>query len=312
MTTKTRLAVLGIGGVGGYVGGCLASKYYHSEEIEIIFIVKPATEKIIKEQGLKLITPLEEKIIFPTLVASNPNDIGPLDFLICCTKSYDLEESLLRLKSCITNKTVILPLLNGVNAKERIGNIYPTTEVWDGCVYIVSRLISPGVVKQTGKLHFLYFGSETASKGKLKQLEKIFTDANINATLSDNIKQTIWEKFLFISSIANMTTYMDMPVGEILRDKTSKDTLIELIKELKLIAGAKNISLPENIIENTIARIEKLPFDTTSSMHSDFLKGGRTEYTSLTEYVSNLGDKLNVDTPAFDKILAEFRQRDNK
>ena len=310
MINKTRIAILGIGGVGGYFGGYLANKYFKSPEVEIIFIVRPATEKIIKEKGLTLITPLEKKTIFPDIVASDPNDIGEVDFLVCCTKSYDLEDSILKLGSCITKHTVILPLLNGIDAKERISKLYPGIEIWEGCVYIVSRLISPGVVKETGKLHLLYFGSDDGSNKKLTHFEKILLDARIEATLSDNIQQTIWEKYLFLSSIANMTTYMDMTVGEILNNKEGKDTLIQLIKELKLVADAKKIPLPGRIVENTITKIERLPFEATSSMHSDYIKGGRTEYISLTEYVSNLGDKHHVETPAFDKILAEFVKRD--
>ena len=311
MKQRTRIAILGIGGVGGYFGGLLADKYFRSQDIEIIFIVKPTTEKIIKDQGLKLITPTEEKIIYPETVLSDPTLIGKLDFLICCIKSYDLEESLLALKECITPDTIILPLLNGVDAKERIEKIYPTIETWEGCVYIVTRLISPGVVKETGKIHLLYFGSETGSRDKLTILKKIFLNAGIDATLSENIKQTIWEKFMFLSSIANMTTYMDMFVGEVLNDKDGKHTITELIKEVKLIADAKGIQLSADVVKTTIEKIENLNFDATSSMHSDSKKSGKTEYRSLTEYVSNMGDKYNIDTPAFDKILAEFIKRDS-
>ena len=310
MISKTRIAILGIGGVGGYFGGFLAGKYYQSADIEIIFIVRPGTEKIIKEQGLKLITTTEERILFPQLVSSDPNEIGHLDFLICCTKSYDLEESLLRLQNCITGNTIILPLLNGVDARECISKIYPFAEIWEGCVYIVTRLIAPGVVKETGKLHSLYFGSDTASRDKLIFFEKILLAAGIDATLSANIECTLWEKFLFLASIANMTTYKDMTVGEVLKNTDGRYTLVELVKELKSIADAKGIQLPVNIVENTITKIEKLPFDATSSMHSDFQKGGRTEYLSLTEYVTKMGDEYCVATPSFDRILLEFIRRD--
>ena len=310
MSGKTRIAILGIGGVGGYFGGYLAEYYRHSKEVEIIFIVRAATEKIIREKGLKLITTTEEKIIFPFMVASNPSDIGEIDYLLCCIKSYDLEESLGKLKGCITNNTVILPLLNGVDAKERISMIYPNTEIWEGCVYIVTRLIAPGIVKESGKLHSLYFGSNTAAKDKLLFLEKILKEAGLDAFLSSDIQQTLWEKFLFLSSLANMTTYMNMPVGKVLEDEEGKKTLIELVNELKLIADAKHIPLPADVVESTISKIEKLPFDATSSMHSDYQKGSKTEYLSLTEYVSKLGDTYKIETPAFDKILAEFKKRD--
>lgn len=306
---KIRIAVLGIGGVGGYFGGLLADEYASSEDIEIIFIGRKRTVDIINEKGLKLITPQYEKIIRPTLAASDPSVIGPIDLLISATKSYDLEDSLLPLKDCITDSTSILPLLNGVDSKERIKKIFPKTDVWDGCVYIVSRLLEPGIVKETGNIHSLYFGSVDSPSDKLKRFEKTFRDAGIEAFLSENIEQVTWEKFLFISTIASLTSYLDKTIGAILADEGHRKTLKELFNELALVAAAKKIKLTEGIIEKQISRMERLPYETTSSMHSDFQKGGRTEYHSLTEYVVALGKELNVSTPVYSLILSSLSKR---
>lgn len=174
MSQKTKIAILGTGAVGGYFGGMLAKKYLNSPEVEVTFIVRPATEKIIKERGLKIITDKTEQIVFPDQVTSNPENAGKIDLLLCCVKSYDLEESLKPLTTNITTDTIILPLLNGVDAGERIKQMFPETEVWDGCVYIVTRLIEPGIIKDMGNIHSLYFGSEKGSVEKLTQVENIF------------------------------------------------------------------------------------------------------------------------------------------
>jgi 2-dehydropantoate 2-reductase len=310
MPQKTRIGILGLGGVGGYFGGLLAAKYYHSAEAEVIFIARPATEKIIREKGLKLITPMSETIIHPDLISGNPEIIGELDFLICSVKSYDLEESLIPLSPCITTQTTILPLLNGVDAKERISKLMPRAEVLDGCVYIVSRLLEPGVVKKNGIIQSLFFGSESAPAAKLQELHKLLHNAGIDSQLQRNIQQTIWEKFLFISCLASLTTYLDLPIETVFADEKHSKTLDLLLNELSSIAIAKKITLPDNIIEKTIEKMKHLPSGTLSSMHSDFLKGAQTEYRSLTEYVSLLGDQLNIETPVFDLIVAEFRERE--
>ena len=122
---KTRIGVLGLGGVGGYFGGLLAAKYKGSDNAEIIFIARPETEKRIKEKGLKLITPEEEQIIFPDLVTSNTNLIGKLDVLIIAVKSYYLIDSITNISPTIDRETIILPLLNGVDAKGEIEKIFP-------------------------------------------------------------------------------------------------------------------------------------------------------------------------------------------
>ncbi len=307
---KTRIGILGLGGVGGFVGGQLAEKYTGSATIEVIFITRPASEKIIQEKGLKLIIAEKEKTINPDIVSSDPNRIGQLDLLICATKSYDLEESLVPLKTCITENTIILPLLNGVDAAGRIEAMYPMAEVVQGCIYIVSRILEPGVVKVTGNSHALYFGSGDISIKKLDRLQDILIMAGINSYLFGNIHQTIWEKFLFISAIASMTSYLDKPLGEILENMESKDMLTQLLQEFIEVAKAHHVNFDADIFEKTLLRMEKLPYETTSSMHNDFKKGGRTEYRSLTGYVVDLGDQYGIETKMYDKVLAVLKRRD--
>ncbi|HEY0031186.1 MAG TPA: 2-dehydropantoate 2-reductase [Bacteroidia bacterium] len=306
MSKKKRIAILGIGAVGGYIGALLAEKYRNSTDIEIIFIARERTVEIIQAKGLKLITPHNEKIVFPHLVSNDPKEIGSIDFLICCVKSYDLTESLIPLKECIHPGTVILPLLNGVDARERIAPLFPTAEIWDGCVYIISRLVEPGIVREIGNIHSFYFGSQTASETKLKQLESILKAATIDCHLSDTILQTIWEKFIFISVVASLTSYLNLPIGAILENEKYRELLHQLLSEVKAVADAKQIGLPEDIINKSIATMERMPFETTSSMHSDFLKGGKTEYRSLTEYVTEAGKKCKIPTPAYNEILKKL------
>lgn len=307
MAKKTKIAILGTGAVGGYFGGQLAEKYSQSKDVEIIFIARENTAKIIKERGLKIITPNSEKIVFPKLVSNNPKEIGEIDYLICCVKSYDLVESLIAFKNCIHSNTVILPLLNGVDAKEIIHSIYPTATIWDGCVYIISRLIEPGIVQENGTIHSLYFGSKISSIEKLKQFESILIESGIDCHLSENIEQTIWEKFIFISVVASLTSYLNKAIGPILETEEYRQLINHLLSEITSIAKAKNIVLPINIKEKTIATMKRMPFETTSSMHSDFLKGGKTEYRSLTEYIVKLGKELNIETPEYSKILEELK-----
>lgn len=308
MSQKTKIAILGIGAVGGYFGGLLAEKYFSSDDVEIIFIARERSVNSIKEKGLKIISPQQGKIVFPKLVSNDTKEIGPVDFLICCVKSYDLAESLVPLKDCIHDKTVILPLLNGVDAKDIIHSVLPRATVWDGCVYIISRLIEPGVIQESGKIHSLYFGSKSKHE-LLKQFESILLEAKIDCHLSEDIEQTIWEKFIFISVVATLTSYLNQSIGPILENETHRKLANTLLSEIKKVAEANQIKIPKNIIEKTITTMERMPYETTSSMHSDFKKGGKTEYRSLTEYVVKLGERLNIETPEYKRILAAFKNR---
>jgi len=309
MLSKYKIAVLGIGGVGGYFGGKLAAYYLDSDKIEVSFIARGVNEKTIKSNGLKLITSSGEQVVHPSIVTSRPQQLGLVDLIVCCVKSYDLDAAIKLFKSCINENTVILPLLNGVEAPERIKKIFPQTEVWDGCVYTISRLVAPGVVKETGNISQLYFGSAQGTKEKLKFVESIFSSAGINVHLSDNIIQNVWEKYLFISTIATLTSYLDLRIGDILSNKQNKELLLNLLTELKNIADAKNVIFSENIIQRILDKMSSLPYETTSSMHDDFQKGNKTEIDSLTAYVIKLGGELNIPTPYYEKMFLSLKEK---
>ena len=300
---QTRIGIIGIGGVGGYFGGLLAKAYQESNAIEIIFIARGETQKTITKRGLKIVTDNDEIIVFPDLVSNDPNVIGKLDFLICATKTYDIEESLIAIKKCITKNTVILPLYNGVDAPERINVLFPENEVLQGCVYIVAMIDSPGQIKKIGTYEKLFFGSSNAPISVLNRLQSIFAAAKIESYLAENIEETVWEKFVFISALASATCYLDQNIGEILNRKKSRLFYVDLLNEVTMLAAVKGLNLPQDIVLQSIQKLENSPLDATSSMHRDLKAGRKTELASLTEFVVNEGLKYEVETPTYQMVL---------
>ena len=297
-----RIGILGLGGVGGYFGGLLAKAYYKSEEIEVIFIARGETQKAIAENGLTIITDDSETVVYPKLVSNNPDEIGVLDYLICATKTYDIEESLLSLQQCIAQETVILPLYNGVDAPERIHKLFPENDILQGCVYIISMIFSPGTIRKIGFYEKLFFGSKTASISKLNELQSIFQKAKIESYLVENIEETVWEKFIFISALASVTSYLNQNIGQILSNPDAKAIYVELLKEIELVAKAKGLQLSDDIVNQTIVKLEKSPKEATSSMHRDYLAGNKIEAASLTKFVVEEALKYGVKTPLYEKI----------
>ncbi len=303
---KTKIGILGIGGVGGYFGGLLAKVYKDSENIEIIFIARGETQNAIAQNGLKITTDTTESIVFPTLVSNNPANIGTLDVLICATKTYDIESSLASIKECINAGTMILPLYNGVDATERIQILFPENTILQACVYIVSMIEAPGIIKKIGAYEKLFFGSTTIPISKLERLQSIFTHAKIESYLVENIEETVWEKFIFISALASATSYLNQNIGGILNIPGNKELYILLLNEIAAVALAKGIKLPNDIIAQTITKLERTPHNNTSSMHRDFLAGKTSEVKSLTEYVVTEGQKYGIPTPTYQTILKEL------
>ena len=292
-----------ISGVGGYFGGLLAKAYFDSDAIEIIFIARGETQKAIAQNGLKIISDESEMTVFPNLVSNNPEEIGKLDYLICATKTYDIETSFESIKNCISPYTIILPLYNGVDATERIQILFPENIVLQGCAYIVSMIVSPGVIRKLGYFEKLVFGAKTAPISKLNALQALLKNAGIESYLAESIEEAVWEKFIFISALASATSYLNQNIGAILNNQSNKEVYVSLLNEITSVAFAKGLAMPNDIVAQTIVKLEKSPQDATSSMHRDLLAGRNTEVASLTGYVVKEGLKYGVSTPTYQMIL---------
>lgn len=308
MLNKTKIVIAGIGGVGGYFGGLLAKKYANSN-VAIYFVARGAHLACIKKEGLKVIKGEETFIAQPYLATDNVAEIGTADYVIICTKNYDLEAMVDQLRPCIGKDTILLPLLNGIAGTEKIRAQLPQTTVLAGCTYIVSAIKEPGVVENTGNEQKIFFGLENPiADERLNKLEHLLKETGIEASLSPEIAKVVWQKFIFLSSLATATSYFDKTVGQLLAE--NRETLTSLIAEVTQLALAKNIQIATDIVAKSIAHFETLPYKATSSMHRDFMQAKpNTELESLTGYVVKQAQLLHLRTPNFNKAYAQLSNR---
>lgn len=303
MKAKKRIAILGIGGVGGYIGGYLAKQFLNSNSYEIIFIARGEHGNEIAKNGLSLITDEEIIISRPNLISTDANVIGHIDFLICTTKSYDLMESIEKYHSCISNQTIILPLLNGVDSFEKLKIRFPNSKVLNGCIFIVTKIIDNGIIEITGQNHYVCIGSDDLNPEIVEFVFDLFTEAKINVRKPESIDTAVWEKYVFISSLATLTTLKDKTIGQILESVELRNQLIDLMNEVKGLAEKKGVLIQPELVDKNISAMQKMPYETTSSMHRDRRAGKKIELESLSNFVVNLGEKLKVATPAFNSLL---------
>lgn len=310
--SKIKIAFSGIGAVGGYYGGTLAAFYEKSSEVDVFFIARGENLRVIRENGLEIKKSYKKILAKPALATDNPAEIGPVDYLFCCTKSYDLEDNIRQLSPVIGPDTVIIPLLNGAEISEQIQKILPDNKVWKGCVYIGARLVSPGYIEKFSLKDRLFFGLNKKDKEQQEKLRSLLNNARIFVTNPDNIDIEIWKKFFMISPAATITSYFNATINEVISDHM--DLFIALGYELKSVAEAKGIRLPEDIVFSSIQAQKMMPGNSTTSMHSDFKNGNRTEIETLTGYVIREADALGIEVPTYKfmyKGLTEFPYPEN-
>lgn len=305
---KIKIVIAGIGGVGGYFGGLLAKAYAGNYNIEIYFVARGSHLTEIKKDGLKVVKGDITFTATPLLATDDVTEIGIADYILVCTKTYDLDKICAQLAPAVGEQTVILPLLNGVEAVEKIRNIFPQNLVPAGCAYIVSAITAPGLVENMGNRQEIYFGLDNVREERLEVLLDLLKSAGIEAFLSEEIATLVWEKLIFLSCIATASSFYNQTVGELLIENEA--SLYNFINESSAIAKAKNIHVNEEVIDKAMAHYKLLPFNATSSMQRDFnCHKPHTELESITGYIVRQGKKLNVPTPNFDEAYAALLKR---
>lgn len=311
---KMKIAVVGIGGVGGYYGGLLAKRYFDDEDVEIVFIARGDHLEQIKNNGLKLITEKETFTIKPDLVTDNPTDYGIFDCVIFCVKAYSLEESAKLLSSSINENTIVISLLNGVDNADRLNNVLNKGKIFNGCVYIGAHIAGPGVVQQAGSLNQLFFGSKSDNKIEAKHIENILKQADIDAQYREDIENIVWEKYVLISAFATATTFLGMTMRGIIDSKKGRELLDDLLTEVFRVAEAKRINLPKNIRNEIIAKVSTFPPEIRTSMQMDSEKGNQTELETFTGYIVREAGKHGISVSTYKRIYEALKKqlRDSK
>lgn len=309
---KTKIAVVGTGGVGGFLGGLLARYYEGSSEVEIYFISRGQALENIRRDGLRVDAQQGGFTARPKAATDSAAEIGTMDYVLYCTKAYDVEGGIAGIMPCIGPRTVILPFLNGVDSAEKIKRMLPGNEVWDGCVYVVAYIVEPGhIVERTNGYRYL-FGSPSGSADRLETLRRIFAEAGIEARLEADIVRRVWDKFAFISTVATATSYTDETYGGVLNDPKHRADFTALLDEFQSVARARGVVLSEAIASRVVAQMERIPADTTTSMQRDFRAGRSTEVESLTGYIVREGHRLGVPTPVYDTMYRGLLGRTKK
>jgi len=297
-----HIAVVGIGGVGGYFGAKLAGRYTGGPKAKVTFLARGAHLEEIRKSGLQLITPEGTYSIRPDLATDDPAYGGPFDLVFFCVKSYDLDPSARLVKNHLSPGAVVISLLNGVDNAERLRALLPEMQVLNGCVYLSAHIVRPGVVRQNVSLARLFFGLEGMETERFRVIEKLLKDADIEAEYRKDIEKVVWEKYVFIAPLASATAYLDKTFGQILEDESSSQLLEGLLREVELVAREKRVPVSQDIHQTTLKKIASFPSDTKSSLQLDFEKGKQTEIDTFTGYIVRFGRRHGLDTPLHEMI----------
>ena len=296
-----HIVITGLGGVGGYYGGMLARAYAKSDEVGVYFIARGDHAYEIAKSGLQVETPKGVFTVRPHAIVQDAVRLNiKADYVLCCTKSYDLENAIRGIAPVVGSETVVLPLLNGVDIRDRVAGMLPQAEVWYGLTYIVAMKVAPGIIRNAHGRGKIFFGTggKRIEKGDL--LENILREAGIQGEWHDDIVLQMWKKFIIISVSAVVSAYFDLPV--LLAFERHADMCDLLLHEITTVARALGIDLPTKYCRRELIEAWGGDKQATTSMHRDFRAGRPTEVDSLCGYVVREAARLGIPVPAYQEI----------
>ena len=308
-----NICIYGMGGIGGYFGGKIADAI-HTLQIQskkIFFIARGQHLSEIKKNGLILNTIGRRGIVCrPELATEDIGEIPTPDLCLVCVKSYGLDKAIQDLASVIKKDTIVIPLLNGVDIYERIRSMLSSGIVLPACVYVGTHIEKPGMVSQAGGDGMILFGKDPAYPDYYPaEVIDLFNETKLNFKWHDNVYPAIWEKYMFIAAVGLITAWSGKTFGVIMQDAELKLQTTLIMSEIYALSEKKQIGLAADLVDTSINKLNKFPFETKSSYQRDVEKGKLNEGTLFGETIIKMGKALNVSTPITEKIYFEIEQK---
>lgn len=295
-----KILVMGAGAVGGYFGGRLAAAGN-----DVTFVARGAHLAAIRDEGLRVESPLDNIHINPAKVTDDPAVAGVVDAVLVAVKLWDTEEAAKRVRPVIGPDTAVISLQNGIQKDEILRSVLGPKPVVGGVSYVGATIAEAGVIRHTGKLQKIVLGEYDGQRSaRCLALLRTLTEARIEAELSADIERAIWEKFVSIVGLSGATSAIRLPIGPIRSNPRTRRLLLDVMREVVAVGRAGGVRLNPNFADDRMAFWDTVSPEMTSSMHSDLERGNRLELRWLGGAVVELGEQRGVPTPV-NRVLYE-------
>ena len=302
-----RIAIFGTGGAGGYFGSQLANAGE-----EVVFIARGEHLRAIREDGLRVETPKGELRIRAE-ASDDPSRIGPVDAVLVGVKTWQVLEAVHALRPFLAPETFALPLQNGVEAASQLAGVLGAERVVGGLCGTLSWVAGPGRIRSIGKVHFVKLGElDNRASERTERLRAAFERAGVTVEIPADIHRALWAKFLFVVALGGVGAVTRAPVGVLRALPETRRMLTRAMEEILAVARARGIALPDSAIEETLAFVDSLAPDGTTSLQRDIADGKPSELEAWNGAVVRFGREAGVPTPLhaflYESLLPQERR----
>jgi 2-dehydropantoate 2-reductase len=288
-----RILVVGAGAIGGYFGGRLLQA-----GADITFLVRPRRAAELASAGLVIRSPTGDVTLKnpPTVQADSLKQTFDVVLLSC--KAFDLDDAIASFAPAVGPQTPIIPLLNGMQHLDVLDAKFGKARVLGGLCAIAATLNEKREVVQLQPMQSLTFGERDGGMTeRVRAIFEIFQRGNFNAAASEQIMQDMWEKWVFLATLAASTSLMRAPVGIILAAPGGKDFLLGMLDECSAIAAAAGYPPGGPFFQRVSGMLTTEGSPMTASMFRDVKAGLAVEADHVIGDLIARGDAAKVPVP---------------
>ncbi len=301
MTDSLRIAIVGVGGVGGYFGGRLAQAGH-----DVFFIARGEHLVAMQRHGLRVQSIAGDFTLPEVRATDDPATVGPVDLVIVAVKGWQVRDAAIAMRPMIGPQTVVLPLLNGVDAPTDLAEVLGADHVLAGLCRIIAYRAAPGVIVHAGvNLPSIDFGElDNRRTPRLERIRAAFAGAGIQAHIPDDIHVALWQKFMLVCAWSGFGAATRAHIG-VWRSLPETRPLVErCLQEVVDVAVARGVAMPTQAVAAMMAFIDSMPYEGTASLQRDMMAGQPSELSSQTGALVRLAREAGVSVPVNEMLYA--------
>ena len=304
-----RVLVVGAGAIGGYFGGRMLAAGR-----DVTFLVRPRRAAELADAGLVIKSPNGDVTLKnpPTVQADKLNE--KFDAVLLSCKAFDLDDAIRSFAPAVGAQTAIIPLLNGMLHLDVLDERFGREHVLGGLCAIAVTLNEHREVVQLAPMQSLNFGERDGRiSDRVRAIADVMASGNFGAVASEHVVQEMWEKWVFLASLAASTSLMRAPVGIILASPAGRDFILGMLDECSATATAAGYAPRAPFLERTRGMLTAEGSQLTASMFRDIKAGAQVEADHVIGDLIARGDAAKVPVPklrvAYTHLKAYAKQR---
>ena len=304
-----RILVVGAGAIGGYFGGRLLQA-----GCDVTFLVRPKRAAELADAGLVIKSPNGDVTLKnpPTVQADKLNQ--KFDVVLLSCKAFDLDDAIKSFAPAVGSQTAVIPLLNGMLHLDVLDKKFGRERVLGGLCAIAVTLNDKREVVQLAPMQSLNFGERDGKMSdRVRAIAEVFASGKFGSVASEHIIQEMWEKWVFLASLAASTCLMRTSIGNILAAPGGKDFILGMLDECSAVATAEGHAPSGPFFERVRGMLTTEGSQMTASMFRDIKAGAPVEADHVIGDLIARGDASKVPVPklrtAYTHLKAYEKQR---